>query len=114
VRKLENVIQITDKAIATSGNYRKFYEVDGKKYAHTLHPKTGFPVEHSLLSATVVTEDCATADAFATAFMVMGVEETKKFLLKHKDLQMDVYLLYDKDGEIKRYSTEGMKKYFRE
>lgn len=114
VRKLENVIKITDKAIATSGNYRKFYEVDGKKYAHTLHPKTGFPVEHSLLSATVVAEDCATADAFATAFMVMGVEETKKFLQKHKGLKLDVYLLYDNDGEIKRYSTEGMKNYFRE
>jgi thiamine biosynthesis lipoprotein len=114
VRKLENVIQLTDKAIATSGNYRKFYEVDGKKYAHTLDPKSGYPVQHSLLSATVIAKDCATADAYATAFMVMGVEKTKQFLKDNPQLKLDVYLLFDQEGSIARFSTKGMSRYFQE
>src|SRR5690606_15753016 len=69
-RELENVLVLSNKAVATSGNYRKFYEVDGVKYSHTLSPATGFPVRHSLLSATVVANDAGTADAYATAFMV--------------------------------------------
>lgn len=67
-------------AMATSGNYRNFYYKNGKKYAHTIDPKTGRPVQHSLLSATVLAKDCATADAYATAFMVMGVEKAKLIL----------------------------------
>ena len=78
--ELMTVMNVTDKAMATSGNYRNFYYKGGKKYAHTIDPKTGYPVQHSLLSATVIARDCATADAYATSFMVMGLEKAKKFL----------------------------------
>ncbi|MBO5974472.1 MAG: FAD:protein FMN transferase, partial [Paludibacteraceae bacterium] len=63
-------------AMATSGNYRQFYYKDGKKYAHTINPKTGYPVQHQLLSATIVAPSCMTADAFATACMVLGLEKS--------------------------------------
>jgi len=90
--ELQTVLNVTDKAMATSGNYRNFYYKDGKKYAHTIDPKTGYPVQHSILSATVLASDCATADAYATAFMVLGMEKTKEILRKHKDLM--AYLIY--------------------
>ena len=76
--EIQTILSITNKAMATSGNYRNFYYKGGKKFAHTIDPETGYPVQHSLLSATVLANDCATADAFATAFMVMGVEKAKK------------------------------------
>ena len=93
--ELQTVLNITDKAMATSGNYRKFYYKGGKKYAHTINPKTGFPVQHNILSATVITKNCATADAYATAFMVIGMEETKKVIERHPELM--VYLIYAND-----------------
>lgn len=68
-------LTLTNKCIATSGNYRRFYEKDGKRYAHIIDPSTGYPAQHSLLSATVIANDCLTADALATAFMVMGIEK---------------------------------------
>lgn len=114
VRQLESVLSITNKAIATSGNYRKYYVKDGKKYAHSLDPRTGYPVSHSLLSATVVSNKCSTSDAYATVFMVIGVEKTKEFLQKHPELNLDVYLLYDADGgKIGRFKSAGMEKYFK-
>ena len=70
---LQTVLKVSDTAMATSGNYRNFYYKDGKKYAHTIDPKTGFPVQHNILSATVLAKECAVADAYATAFMVMGL-----------------------------------------
>lgn len=66
---------LTDRSLATSGNYRRFYIKDGRRYAHTIDPRTGYPVQHDLLSATVIADDCLTADALATAFMVMGSEK---------------------------------------
>ena len=78
---LQTVLNVTDKAMATSGNYRNFYYKGGKKYAHTIDPKTGYPVQHNILSATVLCDECARADAFATAFMVMGLERAKKVLV---------------------------------
>lgn len=99
--ELNNIMHISDKAIATSGNYRKFYEKNGVKYAHTLNPKTGYPVRHSLLSVTVVADNCAQADAFATAFMVMGAKETLEFVEQHPKLNLHVYLLEaGKNGSI--------------
>lgn len=88
----QTVLNVTDKAMATSGNYRNFYYKGGKKYAHTIDPATGYPVQHSLLSATVLAKDCATADAYATAFMVMGMERARKLLEKHPELL--VYFIY--------------------
>ena len=70
--ELHEIIGISGKSMATSGNYRNFREENGRKIAHTIDPRTGYPVQHSLLSATVIADDCATADAYATSFMVMG------------------------------------------
>ena len=91
--ELQTVLSLNDCAVATSGNYRNFYVKDGRKYAHTIDPRTGRPVQHSLLSATVMAPDCTTADAYATAFMVMGIEEAKKVLDAHKELH--VYFIYE-------------------
>lgn len=89
------VINITDKAIATSGNYRNYYYKDGKKYAHTIDPHTGYPVQHNILSATVIADDCATADAYATAFMVLGLDSARAVLDKHPELM--AYFIYADD-----------------
>ena len=95
--ELQAVLNITDVAMATSGNYRNFYYKGGRKYAHTIDPKTGYPVQHSLLSATVLAKSCAVADAYATSFMVMGVERAKELLERHPELM--VYFIYAKpDG----------------
>ena len=106
---IEQVIQITQLAMATSGNYRNYYEKDGKKYAHTIDPHTGYPVQHSILSSTVLAQDCATADAYATAFMVLGMDEAKKVLAKHPEL-MAFFIYSDQNGEMKEWMTEGMEK----
>ena len=87
------VVNVNNGAIATSGNYRKFYEKDGLKYAHTINPVTGYPVQHSLLSVTVKADKCVYADGYATAFMVMGMEKTKEFLNANPELHLDVYLV---------------------
>jgi len=107
-RKIYNILEISGRSMATSGNYRNFYIKDGVKYAHTISPFTGFPVEHSLLSATVLSEDCMTADAFATAFMVMGLEKAKLILSDHPEL--DAYLIYgERNGDIGTFKTRGIK-----
>ncbi len=112
--EIENIVQFTDQAIATSGNYRKFYEKNGKKYAHFLNPKTGFPVQHSLLSVSVIAPNCATADAYATAFMVMGAKETLEFVEKHSELKLEVYLL-ESNGKsgFKRSMSKGFQSYLK-
>jgi thiamine biosynthesis lipoprotein len=108
--QLEAVVSLRNRSLATSGNYRRFYIKDGVKYSHTIDPFTGYPVTHNLLSATVVADDCIMADAYATAFMVIGVEKTKEMLKDRKDLE--VYLIYTNDkGKYSVYSTPGMKKY---
>jgi len=94
--ELQTVLNITDRAIATSGNYRNFYYRGGRKYAHTIDPKTGYPVQHSVLSATVITDRCATADAYATSIMVLGLEGAKKLLERHDELM--AYLIYADDS----------------
>ena len=91
-KELQSVLNVTNTAMATSGNYRNYYYEGGRKYAHTIDPKTGYPVQHSILSATVLAPDCATADAYATAFMVMGLEKAQLLLEKHKELK--AYIIY--------------------
>ena len=93
--EIQSVLNVTDLAMATSGNYRNFYYKGGKKYAHTIDPKTGYPVQHSLLSATVLAKDCATADAYATSFMVLGIDGAKKVLEHHPELM--AYFIYADD-----------------
>lgn len=100
-------VRLDNKAIATSGNYRKFYIKDGKRYAHTISPFTGYPVEHSLLSASVFADNCTTADAYATAFMVMGLEKARKILSENPEIE--AYLIYsDEKGALKSYVTPGI------
>lgn len=107
---LQQTIRLTDCGIATSGNYRNFYYKGGKKYAHTINPATGYPVEHSLLSATVVHKSCALADAYATSFMVMGLEAAKRFVESRNDIQ--AYLIYaDEKGNLKTWQSLGFEKY---
>lgn len=106
---LQETICLTDCGVATSGNYRNFYYKGGKKYAHTINPATGYPVDHSLLSATVIHKSCALADAYATSFMVMGLEAAKRFVESHGELQ--VYLIYaDEKGNLKTWQTRGFEK----
>ncbi len=109
-QELQTVLQFTDGALATSGNYRNYYYKDGKKYAHTIDPHTGYPIEHSILSATVVAKDCMTADALATAFMVMGLEKAIAFAQARPEI--DAYFIFsDEKGDFDTFFTEGMKKY---
>ncbi len=105
--ELQTVLNITDKAMATSGNYRNFYYKGGKKYAHTIDPKTGYPVQHNILSATVLCDQCAKADAYATSFMVLGMEGAKKVLEKHPELM--AYLIYDDHGQNKVWYSPSLK-----
>ena len=109
-QELQTVLNVTDVGIATSGNYRNFYYRDGKKYAHTIDPRTGYPVQHNILSATVVAKDCMSADAYATAFMVMGLEEAERFANAHPDI--DACFIYtDGNGELQTYYTKGMERF---
>lgn len=102
------ILNVADRAMATSGNYRRFYYKDGKKYAHTIDPATGRPVQHSLLSATVLADRCATADAYATAFMVMGMEKAKKVLERHPEL-MAYFIYTDQKGQLQVWHSPSMK-----
>ena len=99
-------INLSNKSMATSGNYRKFrVSGEGKKYVHTINPKTGYATESNLLSASVIANiDCADVDAYATAFMAMGLEKTKEFLIKNPSIK--VILLFSSDkGIIEEYVT---------
>ncbi len=109
---LQTAIELPDNAMATSGNYLNFYVEDGKKYAHTIDPKTGYPVQHSILSSTVLADDCMTADAWATAFMVLGLEKGKEILQKVPDIA--VYFIYaDEEGENQIFMSENFEQYIR-
>lgn len=111
-RFYNKIVSVENEAVATSGNYRKFYEIDGVKYAHSLNPKTGYPVRHSLLSATVIASTAGKADAYATAFMVMGVDKTLDFVKDTPDLK--VYLMFDENGEIKTAMSDNFNAYISE
>ena len=111
-QELQAVLLVTDLGMATSGNYRNYYYKDGKKYAHTIDPRTGYPVQHSILSATVIAKDCMSADAYATAFMVMGLEEAERVADAHPDI--DACFIYtDEEGKLQTFLTKGMEKYMK-
>lgn len=104
ITDFQSKIALQNQAVATSGNYRNFYEVNGKKYAHTLNPKTGYPEKNTLLSATVFANDCMTADAYATACMAMGLE--KATVMINKLNGVEAYFLYsDLKGKVLSHST---------
>ncbi|MGM0375172.1 MAG: FAD:protein FMN transferase [Bacteroidota bacterium] len=110
-RELELVVELSGQALATSGNYRQFYIDDetGKKYSHTIDPSTGRPVDHTLLSASVVAPSCMLADAYATAFMVMGLEKSQEIIKKHPELE-GCFIFDSKDG-MKVEWTEGFEQW---
>ena len=109
-QELQTILEVSNVGMATSGNYRKFYYKDGKRYAHTIDPRLGTPVQHNILSATVIAKDCTTADAYATAFMVMGLEKAWAFCEAHPEL--NAYFICDGEGDSYeiRY-TPGMEKF---
>ncbi len=108
---LEDLIlkkKLHDQAMATSGNYRNFYEMNGRTYSHTINPRTGFPERSNLLSATVTSKDCMTADAIATACMVAGLEVSKDIVAKLEGTE--VCLIYlDSEMKMQIYYSEGFK-----
>lgn len=98
-RELQIILSICDKAVATSGNYRNYYMKDGVKYSHTIDPQTGYPSEQNILGATIIADDCMTADAYATAFMAMGVEKSVE--VAHTIPGLHYYFIYVKpDGKV--------------
>ena len=102
-------VELRNAALVTSGNYRKYYEKDGVRYSHTIDPKTGYPVNHSLLSVTVVDSTAWRADALATAFMVMGLDSSLSFINSHPEIS-SVYFIYDDGGRYKTYATDSFNK----
>ncbi len=107
---LQAKVKLSDHGLATSGNYRNFYVEDGKKFAHTIDPKTGYPVQHSLLSSSVIANNCMTADAYATAFMVLGLETGIEVAKKIPEIE--VFFIYaDSIGNNQVYMSEGFKQY---
>lgn len=109
--ELQIIISLCDKSLATSGNYRNFYVKDGKKYAHTINPKTGYPSETDLLSATVIADDCMTADAYATAFVAMGLDKSVEIA---RGLEgVDYYFIYaNEDGAYDTVYSTGFEQFF--
>lgn len=94
--EIEQVLELTDISLATSGNYRNYYIKGNKKYAHTIDPRTGHPVQHNILSSTVIASDCATADAYATAFMVLGLDSAIQVLNSNPDI--NAFFIYSIDS----------------
>lgn len=106
--ELQAVVALSKGAIATSGNYRRFYYKGGRKYAHTIDPRTGYPVQHEMLSATVLAESCVLADAYATSFMVMGLEKAKAVMERHSEL-MAYFIYAGADGQLATWYSPSLK-----
>ncbi|MEQ8338515.1 MAG: FAD:protein FMN transferase [Cyclobacteriaceae bacterium] len=104
-RKLLAITELSDISMATSGNYRNYYEVDGKTIAHTIDPRTGFNAQNNVLSASVFARECVTADAYATAIMVLGLDASKALLSENN---IDAIIVYSEDEEIGAYVSENI------
>ena len=106
--ELQDIVALSAGAIATSGNYRNYYISQGRKIAHTINPLTGYPAQQDILSSTVMAPTCAEADGFATAFMVLGMEEARRVLQSQP--QLEAYFIYSDDkGHYRTWCTEGFK-----
>lgn len=101
---LEAIIRISDEALATSGNYRKFYVENGVKYSHTIDPLTGYPAKNNLLSATIIAPDCATADGIATACMVKGLDRSIEFIGDHPEY-LAFFIYSDENGNFRTWTS---------
>lgn len=109
-RKILAIVRLRNKALATSGHYRNYYKKEGKTYAHIIDPRTGYHRRHNLLSASVFADNCMSADAYATAFMVLGLKESSVIVDRNDDL--DAILVYqDHDGALRSYVSEDIKPY---
>ena len=108
-RMIQTILTLKNKAITTAGSYRKYYEENGTRYSHTIDPTNGYPVKHSLLSVSVLADDCITADGYDTAFMVMGLEKSKEFLVNHPELQA-YFISDDQHGGFTVFYTPGFDK----
>jgi FAD:protein FMN transferase len=112
-QSLQAIIKISDKAVSTSGNYRKFYVENGIKYSHTIDPKTGYPAKNRLLSATIVADNCTMADGIATVCMVIGREKAIDFINAHRELS--AYFVFSDDaGNFKTWISDDLKKFLTE
>lgn len=112
-REIQTILGISNKAIATSGDYRRFYMEDGVKYSHSINPKTGKPVKDNLLSVTILANDCMTADGYATACMIVGFDKAKEIIESNEEL--DAYFIFSNNsGEYETYFTEGFKEFILE
>ena len=107
---MQVILSISGTSMATSGNYRKYYEEDGIKYSHSIDPETGYPIKHEVLSATVIMKDCMDADAYATACMISGLEKSKRMIESVDGLE--AYLIYaNEKGEFEVYYSDGFQQY---
>lgn len=107
-RELQDIVMLDNQGLATSGNYRKFYIENGMKYSHTIDPATGYPAQNGMLSASVIAPDCITADALATACMVVGVEKATDMLDTIPNV--GYYLIYsDTLGEMQIKISDNFK-----
>ncbi len=105
------VITLQNMACATSGDYRQFYEIEGKRYSHLIDPKTGYPIEHEVSSVTIIAENCMLADAAATAAIVMGKTEGMKFVESLENVEG--YFIYRDGDTLKSLASSGWKKYYK-
>lgn len=112
--KFQAIIELKDKSLATSGSYRKYRSLpDGTRLSHTIHPKTGYPTNHNLLSVSVISDQCITADALATALLVMGLKDAQEFASRHK--KNDYFFIYfDKYKGYQTWSSAGFAKYLKQ
>jgi|SRR5690625_1264777 len=108
--ELQGIVELKNQSLATSGNYRKFQydSISGEKYVHIIDPKSGYTIKGNMLSVSVIADDCATADAYATAFMAMDVEEAKE--IAQNQNEVDVYFIYDEVGDMKTYLSSGFER----
>ena len=108
-QSLQAIIKISDMAVSTSGNYRKYFVEDGIKYSHTIDPKTGYPAKNRLLSTTIVADNCTMADGIATACMVMGKEKAIDFITSHPGVSA-YFVFSDDSGNFKTWMSDDLKK----
>jgi thiamine biosynthesis lipoprotein len=107
---LQAILALKDVAIATSGDYRNYFEYDGKIFSHTIDPSTGFPVSHNLASVTVIARNCIEADAIATALMVMGYEKGIPYVESLENIEAYFILRKDKE-DFEIFQSKGFEKY---
>ena len=113
LQDVELSVTVKNRSVATSGNYRNFYELNGQKYSHTINPMTGFPERNQLLSVSIFTESCTLADAMATACMSMGLDRSRAMIGKQKKVEA-VFIYADDSGKLTYEATPGIRSLIKE